>query len=79
MGVLDGVPDYQITQPLFIGDVMWRGVYIELKRVDSVPSSVKPNQREFLEWARCNGWVATWARGAAHASMLTLAIYGMRW
>lgn len=65
-GMRRGVPDVLIfALPSMGGD--WRGVAIELKREDGVPSDVSEDQRQWLAHLEACGWLTKVCFGADQA------------
>lgn len=67
-GVKGGVSDVMLPVPsLIVGSrkdyLKYNGLFIEMKRADGVPSDVKPEQREFMAFARLQGYRAEVAFG----------------
>ena len=62
-GVRAGFPNLQLTVPM----MPYHGLFVEMKRVDGVPSDVKPAQKEWHERLIKDGYAVAVAFGALEA------------
>jgi hypothetical protein len=65
-GVKSGVSDVCLPVPAHC----YHGLYIEMKRVGGKPSDVKPEQREFIDFVKGNGYAAEVAFGWKQAAQI---------
>lgn len=75
-GVLSGVSDFIIASPFQIGEVLFLGCCIEMKRETGRAGDLSNAQKTFLHRRRAQGWAVGWSRGAYEAQFMFEAIYG---
>lgn len=74
-GSSTGFPDLTFYQRFTVNGIDYTGLALELKRADGAPSDLSGEQRDWLDHLASQGWLATWARGAAEAVGILCACY----